>query len=80
MSNEKLLLDYVFEVIGFKPEEIEKFTDNDKEKLSEALIFMNMLFNDKRFHELRSELKLMYYQYVKEYYMANFMKPEEKED
>ena len=79
MSNNELLLDKVFEVIDLTPEEIKKFTDSDKEKISEVLIFMNMLYNDKRFFELRSDLRLMFYQYVKEYYLANFVKLEVKD-
>ena len=77
-SSNESMLDLVFQAIKFLPEDLEKITQEDRDLMNEALIFMNMLYNDKNFMDKRNDLRLMFYKYVKEYFMAKYMKPKDK--
>jgi len=77
-NNQSLVLDLVFKAMDFKEEDIKKITDLDREKMSEALIYMNMLYNNPKFKELQKDVRLTFYSYVKEYFMINCLKLEDK--
>ena len=68
------MLDLVFKAMDFKEEDMAKITDLDREKMSEALIYMNMLYNNPKFKEFQKDIRLTFYAYVKEYFMINCLK------
>ena len=71
MNNQSLILDLVFKAMDFKEGDMAKITDLDKEKMSEALIYMNMLYNNPKFKDFQKDIRMTFYAYIKEYFMIN---------